>query len=69
MDVTLTRQQLQQQPPPSRTKWDVGELELGAAVIYRGVRLTYSQTWQTQEFRTQKGGLFNFGSLAASVRF
>ncbi len=50
-------------------KWDVGELELGAAVIYRGVRITYSQTWQTQEFRTQKAGLFNFGSLAASVRF
>ena len=51
------------------TKWDVGELEAGAAVIYQGVRITYSQTWQTQEFRTQKGGLFNFGSLAASVRF
>ena len=50
-------------------KWDVGELEAGAAVIYRGVRITYSQTWQTQEFRTQKGGLFSFGSLAASVRF
>ena len=51
------------------TKWDVGELTAGAAVIYKGVRVTYSQTWQTQEFRTQKGGLFNFGSLAASVRF
>ena len=50
-------------------KWDVGELELGAALIYRGVRLTYSQTWQTQEFHGQKGGLFNFGSVAASVRF
>ncbi len=47
----------------------MGELEAGAAVIYQGVRITYSQTWQTQEFRTQKGGLFNFGSLAASVRF
>ena len=51
------------------TKWDVGELTAGAAVMYHGVRVTYSQTWQTQEFRTQKGGLFNFGSLAASVRF
>ncbi len=50
-------------------KWDVGELEAGAAVIYQGVRITYSQTWQTQEFRTAKSGLFNFGSLAASVRF
>ncbi len=51
------------------TKWDVGELEAGAAVILYGVRVTYSQTFQTQEFRTQKSGLFNFGSLAASVRF
>ena len=51
------------------TKWDVGEIEGGAAIIYQGVRVTYSQTWQTQEFRTQKGGLFNFGSLTASVRF
>ena len=50
-------------------KWDVGELEAGAAIIYQGVRITYSQTFQTQEFRTQKAGLFNFGSLAASVRF
>ncbi|MEJ1976278.1 MAG: lipid A deacylase LpxR family protein [Acetobacteraceae bacterium] len=50
-------------------KWDVGEIEAGAAVIYHGVRVTYSQTWQTQEFRTQKSGLFNFGSLAVSVRF
>ena len=52
-----------------RPKWDVGELELGAALIYRGVRLTYSQTWQTEEFRGQKGGFFSFGSVAASVRF
>ena len=50
-------------------KWDVGEFEAGAAVILHGVRVTYSQVWQTQEFRTQKGGLFSFGSLAASVRF
>ncbi len=50
-------------------KWYVGELEAGAALMLYGVRLTYSQTWQTQEFYHQKGGLFNFGSLAASVRF
>jgi lipid A 3-O-deacylase len=55
--------------PHVAVKWDVGELEAGAAIIYHGVRVTYSQTWQTQEFRTQKAGLFNFGSLAVSVRF
>jgi lipid A 3-O-deacylase len=49
--------------------WDVGEFELGAAVMWHGVRVTYSQTWQTQEYRGSKSGLFNFGSLAASVRF
>ena len=67
-DVTLTGDNFR----TSRSRapiWDVGELELGAAVIYHGVRISYSQTWQTQEFRGQKGGLFNFGSLAASVRF
>ncbi len=67
-DVTLTGNNFQSSRHVA-TKWDVGELELGAAVIYRGVRLTYTQVWQTQEFRTAKSGLFSFGSLAASVRF
>ena len=67
-DVTLTGNNFRtsRSTPP---KWDVGELELGGAVIFHGVRLTYVQTWQTQEFRTAKSGLFNFGSVAASVRF
>ncbi len=51
------------------TKWDVGEFEAGAAFMWYGVRLSYTQTWQTQEFRHARSGLFNFGSLAASVRF
>ncbi len=50
-------------------RWYVGELEAGAAVIWHGVRLSYTQTWQTPEFTTQKAGLFNFGSFAMSVRF
>ena len=49
--------------------WDVGELEAGAAVIWRGVRLSYAQTWQTQEFRGARSGLFNFGSAALSFKF
>ena len=67
-DVTLTGDNFQSSRHVG-VKWDVGELEAGAAIIYHGVRITYSQTWQTQEFRTAKSGLFNFGSLAASVRF
>lgn len=47
----------------------VGEFEGGLALMYYGVRVTYTQTWQTTSFRGEKGGLFNFGSLAASVRF
>ncbi len=47
----------------------VGELELGAAFMLAGVRVTYTQVFQTPEFGRQRSGLFNFGSLSASVRF
>ncbi len=47
----------------------IGEMEAGAAVIWHGVRIAYTQTWQTHTFKGQRGGLFNFGSLSASVRF
>ena len=47
----------------------VGELEGGLALMWRGVRLTYVQTWQSAGFRHQSTRLFNFGSLALSVRF
>ena len=49
--------------------WLVGAMETGFAIIWGSARLSYTQTWQTQSFRGQKGGLFNFGSLALSVRF
>jgi len=47
----------------------VGELEAGLAVMWRGVRITYVQTWQTAAFRHQSPAQFSFGSLTASVRF
>ena len=47
----------------------LGEFQAGLAMMFYGVRLTYTQTWQTQSFNTQKAGLFSFGSLAAAVRF
>lgn len=47
----------------------LGSVETGLAVIWHGVRFSYTQTWQTQSFRGQKSGLFNFGSLAATVHF
>ena len=55
--------------PHVSKNWDVGELEAGVGVMLYGVRVSYTQTWQTQEFKSQKGGLFNFGSLALSARF
>jgi len=47
----------------------VGEMQLGFAMMFHGVRLTYTHVLQTQEFQHQKGGLHQFGSLALSVRF
>lgn len=47
----------------------VGEIEGGVGLIFHGVRVTYVQTWQTQEFYGQRAGLFNFGSVAISARF
>ncbi|MBS4073668.1 lipid A deacylase LpxR family protein [Ameyamaea chiangmaiensis] len=50
-------------------KWDVGEFHAGVAVMWHGMRLSYSQVWQTQQFETARSGLFNYGSLALSVKF
>ncbi len=47
----------------------LGELQAGLAAMFHGVRITYTQTWQTETFKGQKSGLFNFGSLAVSARF
>ncbi len=47
----------------------LGELQAGLGAMFYGVRVTYTQTWQTESFKGQKSGLFNFGSLALSARF
>ena len=51
-----------------RHNWLVGEMQAGIAVIWHGTRISYTQTWQTASFKGQRGGLFNFGSLTASIR-
>ena len=48
---------------------DVGEILAGAALIIKGYKIAYTQTWQTQEFRGQKSGLFNYGSVSVSFKF
>jgi hypothetical protein len=48
--------------------WLLGEMQAGVAIIWHGARISYTQTWQTASFHGQRGGLFNFGSLTASIR-
>jgi hypothetical protein len=47
----------------------VGEMQVGLAILFSGVRLTYTQVFQTEEFQHQKGGLHQFGSFALSAHF
>jgi len=68
-DVTLDGSTFRRNSPHVSRIWDVGEIVAGAAVMWHGLRFTYTQTWQTQEFRGAKSGLFNFGSLAVSAKF
>ncbi|MGE4480720.1 lipid A deacylase LpxR family protein [Acidocella sp.] len=49
------------------THWQ-GDLEVGAAVIYRGVRLSAVETFETPEFH-HSAPAFQYGSVALSVRF
>ena len=47
----------------------VGELLGGVAILAHGMRLSYTHTLISQEFRGQRGGLQQTGTLALSVRF
>lgn len=67
-DATLDGNPFRTGPHVSRQPF-VGEVEAGFAVIYRGVRLTYTHVAQTQSFHGQRSGWFQFGSIAAAVRF
>jgi hypothetical protein len=49
--------------------WDVGEAQVGAAVMAYGVRLTAAYVIQSQEYEGQRGGLHQFGSASVAVRF
>lgn len=47
----------------------LGELQGGLAIMLYGVRVTYTQVFQSPSFDRQRSGLFNFGSLAIAARF
>lgn len=68
-DVFLDGSTFRSGSPHVTKKPFIGELEAGVGLIFHGVRVTYTQTWQTQEFEGQRSGLFNFGSVALSARF
>jgi hypothetical protein len=68
-DVTLDGSTFRNNTPSVHRRWDLGEFQAGAAVMWYGLRFSYTQTWQTQAFDGAKSGLFNFGSLAVSAKF
>ncbi len=47
----------------------VGDAAFGAALVTHGMRISYTQAIETQDFKHQKGGAHQFGSLDLSVRF
>lgn len=67
-DATLDGNPYQSGPHVPREPF-VGEMELGFAVIYSGIRFSYTHVLQTQEFRGQRSGLFQFGSFTVAARF
>lgn len=47
----------------------VGQIEVGAAIIWRGLRFSYTQVFQTRRFYGQVGGIHEYGSFAISGQF
>jgi len=47
----------------------VGQLDAGVAVIWHGVRFSYTQVFQTRRYVGQVGGIHEYGSLAVSAKF
>lgn len=47
----------------------VGSFEVGAAIIWRGLRFSYVQMFQTDRFTDQVGSIHEFGSFAVSGTF
>ena len=68
-DVFLDGSTFRARGPSVDKRAFLGEFQAGLAAMFYGVRVTYTQTWQTESFKGQKSGLLNFGSLALSARF
>jgi hypothetical protein len=68
-DYAIDGAAFQHNTPMVHRLWDQGGIIAGTEMLWHGVRLSYTQSWRTQETLHAKSGLFNFGSLAAAVRF
>ena len=67
-DATLDGNEFATGPHVNRN-WFVGEMEAGFTTVWHGMRFSYTHVFQTQEFRGQRGGLFQFGSFTIAARF
>jgi lipid A 3-O-deacylase len=47
----------------------VGEADLGAAIIWRGLRFSYTQVFQTRSYYGEVGNLHEYGSFSVSGTF
>ena len=47
----------------------VGSFNVGAAILWRGLRFSYVQVFQSDRFRHQQGSLHQFGSFSVSGTF
>lgn len=47
----------------------VGSFDLGAVIVWRGLRFSYTQVFQTDRFRHQQGSIHQFGSFSVSGMF
>ena len=67
-DITLDGTVFTKSPSVKKQNY-IGEAQGGLAIMMFGARLAYTHVVQSQEFKQQKGGLHQFGSLSLSMRF
>jgi len=68
-DVTIDGNDFREHSPIADRMPFVGEFEGGIAVLAYGMRISYTQVFQTEEVYGQHGGLHQFGSLTLQAHF
>ena len=67
-DIFLDGNSFRNGGPSVPRRWLVGEAQAGAAVYWRGTRISYTQVVRSEEFYGQRGTQ-TFGSVSVSFRF